>query len=145
MAESVVAPQVVEPVSSWRNRLIETLNTPQTLRFIFPATSFLLLFSVFSWLVIERDRLNEGLGRTNAQLSEQQRREQGIADLLAAEREQSGKLKSELDRLRETVPPKPSRPQERAGRPSFLSFFLEPALAPRGQGEPLQQIKSHER
>jgi hypothetical protein len=140
MAESVVAPQVVEPVSSWRSRLMETLNTPQMLRFVFPAASFLLLFSVFSWLVIERARLNEGLGRTNAQLSEQQRREQGIADQLAAEREQSGKLKSELDRLQETVAQKPSQPPAQAGRPSILSFFLEPMLTQRSQGDPQQQI-----
>ena len=90
--------------------------------------------------MIERAHLNEGLGRTNAQLSERQRREQEISDQLATEREQSGKMKSELDRLQETVPPKPSRPPEQAGRPSILSFFLEPALALRGQGEPQQQI-----
>jgi len=129
--ESGVASQVVEPASSWRHK---PPNTPRTQRFLLPAAAFLLLFSAFLWLVIERARLNEELERTKAQLSEQQRREREVADQLAAEREQSGNLKSELDRLLETLARKPSRPPGQTGRPSILSFFLTPWRGPRAPG-----------
>lgn len=115
---------------------MEALNIPRMPRFLMPATAFLLLISVCSWLAIERGRLNEELGKTKAQLSDQQRREQEIAGQLAAEREQSGKLKSELDRLLDTVVPSP--PQ---ARPSILSFLLTTILRPRGPGEPQEQTQ----
>ena len=135
VVESSVAPQVVNPAPSLRSRLIEALSIPRMPRFLLPATAFLLLFSVISWLAIERARLNEEIGKTKAQLSDQQRREREIADQLAAEREQSGKLKSELDRLLGTLATKPPRTP-----PSILSFFLKPMLTPRSGGETQPQI-----
>ncbi|MGH9770023.1 MAG: hypothetical protein ACREAB_21575 [Blastocatellia bacterium] len=133
-AEGAVAPQAVEPTPSWRSGLMEKLNIPRMPRLLLPATAFLLLFSVLSWLMIERGRLNDELGKTKAQLSEQQRREREVADQLAAEREQSGKLKSELDRLLETIAQRPSQPPARTDRPSILSLFLTPWRGPRAPG-----------
>src|SRR5262245_61748791 len=75
------------------NRLTETLSAILTPRFLAPAAAFLLLLSVLSWLMVERSRLNGEVERTQAQLSDQQRRERDIADQLAAEREQSRNLK----------------------------------------------------
>ena len=134
VVESGVAPQVVNPAPSLRSRLIEALSIPRMPRFLLPATAFLLLFSVISWLALERARLNEEIGKTKAQLSDQQRREREIADQLAAEREQSGKLKSELERLMETLPQIPSRPPGQTSRPSILSFFLSLGQGPRAPG-----------
>jgi len=134
VVESGVAPQAVNPAPSLRSRLIEALSIPRMPRFLLSATAFLLLFSVISWLALERARLNEEIGKTKAQLSDQQRREREIADQLAAEREQSGKLKSELERLMETLPQIPSRPPGQTGRPSILSFFLSLGQGPRAPG-----------
>jgi hypothetical protein len=92
------------------------------------------------WLLLERARLIHALGRTGAELSERQRRERAIADQLAAERERSGQLKSELDRLLETRSQRRSPRPGQAGRRSILSLFLSPVLAPRSEGEPQQQI-----
>jgi hypothetical protein len=131
-AESEGAPRVISPA---RSRLTETLNALRRPRFLLPAAAFLLLLSVLSWILIERSRLNEELGKARAQLSDQQRREREIAGQLAAEREQSGRLKSELDRLQETLAPKP--PQ---APPSIFSFLLKPMLAPRSGGVDQQQI-----
>src|SRR5215813_6470466 len=135
VVESGVAPQAVNPAPSLRSRLIEALSIPRMPRFLLPATAFLLLFSVISWLALERARLNEEIGKTKAQLSDQQRREREIADQLAAEREQSGKLKSELDRLLETLAKKP--PQTPM---SIISFLLTTTLTTRNGSEPPQQI-----
>lgn len=131
-AESSAAPRVVAPAPS---RLMEMLNAMRTPHFLAPATAFLLLLSFLSWIMIERARLNEELGRAQAQLSDQQRREREIADQLAAEREQSGKLKSEFDRLLETIASKPPQTP-----PSILSFLLASALTMRNGGESPQQI-----
>src|SRR5215475_12657000 len=135
--ESGDAPQVGAPAPSLRSRLMEALNIKRTPQFLLPASAiaFLLLISVCGWLAIERGRLNEELERTRARLSDQQRHEQEIAGQLAAEREQSGKLKSELDRLLGAVIPPP--PQS---RPSILSFLLTTILSPRGSGDSQQQI-----
>jgi hypothetical protein len=100
----------------------------------------LLLFGGGVWLLLERVRLNREVRRTAAQLSEQQRRERAIADQLAAELEQSGQLKSELDRLRETLGQRSAQQPGQARRPSILAFFLSPMLAPRSGGGPHQQI-----
>src|SRR5215475_10421585 len=60
-------------------RLMEIFKALITPRFLAPATAFLLLSSFLSWMMIERSRLNEELGKTQAQLSDQQAREREIA------------------------------------------------------------------
>ena len=131
-AESGVAPRVIPPAES---RLMEILNALRRPQFLLPATAFLLLLSALSWLALERSRLNEELGKARSQLSDQQRREIEIEGQLRAEREQSGRLKSELDRLKEILAPKP--PQS---PPSIISFLLRSILAPRGASADQQQI-----
>ena len=132
VVEGGVAPRVGAPAPS---RLMEMLNTLLTPRFLAPSAAFLLLVSAFSWLLVERSRLNEELGKAQAQLSDQQRQEREILGQLAAEREQSGKLKSELDRALETLAQRPTLTPT-----SILSFLLTPMLTPRGDGETEQQI-----
>jgi hypothetical protein len=131
-AESGFAPRVVPPAQS---RLMEILNALRRPRFLLPATAFLLLLSALSWMTLERSRLNEELGKARSQLSDQQRREREIESQLRAERVQSGRLKSELDRLLENLAPKP--PQS---PPSIISFLLRSILAPRGGSADQQQI-----
>lgn len=132
VAESGVTPRVVEPAPS---RLMEMLKALLRPWFLAPATAFLLLLSALSWMMIERARLNEELGSAKAQLSDQQRREREIADQLSAEREQSGKLKSELARLLESFAQKPSLRSL-----SILSFLLTPSQTTRDGGAPPPQI-----
>jgi hypothetical protein len=132
VAEGGVAPRSILPAPSW---LMETLNVLRRPWFLAPAATFLLLFSALSWLAIERSRLNGELEKTRALLSDQRRQEREVADQLAAEREQSGKLKSEIDRLRETISHPPS-----LTHPSIISFLLARTLSPRGKGETLRQI-----
>src|SRR5262245_32813065 len=117
------------------SRLMEALKALVTPRFLAPATAFLLLLSFLSWMMIERSRLNEELGKTQAQLSDQQAREREIAGQLAAEREQGARLKSKLDSLLESIAQMPSLTP-----PSILSFILKPAGGTRETGEPQQQI-----
>jgi anti-sigma factor RsiW len=132
VAESGVAPRVVEPAPS---RLMEMLSFLLTPRFLAPAAAFLLLLSLLSWLAIERSRLNDELEKTQAQLSDQQRREREIADQLAAAREQGSQLKSHLDRLLESIA------QIRTlTPPRVLSFLLKPGGGARNGGDPQQQI-----
>lgn len=136
-AESDIATQIAEPSpfrQGWRRRLTEMLNGPGTIG-VGLAVAATLLLAGFAWLSLERARLTLELERTNAQLTERQRREREIADQLEAEREQSGKLKSELDRLRETLAQRPSQP-----RPSILSFLLAPASGPRSADSSQRQI-----
>jgi hypothetical protein len=116
-------------------RLMETFKALVTPRFLAPATAFLLLLSTLSWMMIERSRLNEELGKTQAQLSDQQRREREIERQLAAEREQGAQLKSRIDRLLESIAQRPSLTP-----PSILSFLLKPGGPTRTEGEPQQQI-----
>jgi hypothetical protein len=141
--ESSLAPQPIESVlyrRGWRSRMTEALNRPRILRTGLATAAMLLLFGGGAWLLFERVRLTHELRRTGAELSEQQRRERAIADQLAAEREQSSRLKSELDRLLETPGRRPSQQPGQAGRSSILSFFLSPMLAPRSGGGHHQQI-----
>jgi hypothetical protein len=115
-------------------RLMEALSAPLRPRFLAPAMASLLLLSILSWLLVERSRLNDEIGKAQAQLSDQQRREREAADQLAAEREQSRNLKSELDRLLESISQRPSlKPL------SILSFLLTPGQTRIG-GSDLQQI-----
>src|SRR5262245_11040872 len=144
--ENSPAPQIIESVlyrRGWRSRMTEALNRPRILPRILgtglATAAMLLLFGGGAWLLLERVRLNREVRRTAAQLSEQLRRERAIADQLAAEREQSGQLKSELDRLRETLGHRSAQQPGQARRPSILSFFLSPMLAPRSGGGPHQQ------
>jgi hypothetical protein len=116
-------------------RLMETFKALVTPRFLAPATAFLMLLSILSWMMIERSRLNEELGKTQAQLSDQRRREREIEGQLAAEREQGAQLKSKLDRLLESIAQTPSLTP-----PSILSFLLKPGGPARTEGEPQQQI-----
>ena len=127
VAEGWGAPRVASTAPS---RLMERLNTLLTPRFLAPSAAFLLLLSALSWLLVERSRLNEELGKAQSRLSDQQRLDREIMDQLAAEREQSGKLKSDLDRALETLAQMPS-----LTAPSILSFLLRPMLTPRGEGE----------
>jgi hypothetical protein len=143
VSESSLAPQIIESVPyrrGWLSRMTEALNSPRILGTGLAAAAMLLLFGGGGWLLLERVRLNHEVRRTAAQLSEQQQRERAIADQLAAEREQSGQLKSELDRLRETIGQRSSQQPGQARRPSILSFFLSPKLAPRSEGGTHQQI-----
>src|SRR5215813_2525458 len=133
--ESGAPPQAVNPAPSLRSRLMEALNILRMPRILLPAAAFLLLISFCSWLAIERGRLKEELGKTQAQLSDQRRHEQEFEGQLATEREQSGRLKSELDRLLETLGAQTSQ-----SRPSILSFLLRPSGGSRGNGETQQQI-----
>src|SRR5262245_1439519 len=115
--------------------LMETFKALVTPRFLAPATAFLMLLSILSWMMIERSRLNEELGKTQAQLSDQQRREREIEGQLAAERELGAQLKSKLDRLLESIAQTSS-----VTPPSILSFLLKPGGPTRTEGEPQQQI-----
>ncbi len=143
LEENSVTPQVIESVSFWRNwrdRLTGALNKPKILMVSFAAAAILLLFGGSAWLLLERARLMQELGKTSAELSERQRREREIADQLAAEREQSGKLKSEIDRLQETIAQKTTQTPDQPARPSIFSFFLAPLLATRTEGASQQQF-----
>jgi hypothetical protein len=125
--------QAVESGSA-PSRLMETLSALLRPGFLATATAFLLLSSILSWLLMERSRLNGEIEKTRAQFSDQQRREQEVVDQLAAEREQSRNLKSELDRLLESISQRPSlKPL------SILSFLLTPGQM-RIMGSDLQQI-----
>jgi hypothetical protein len=117
------------------SRLTEALKALVTPRFLAPATAFMLLLSILSWMMIERSRLNEELAKTQARLSDQQRREREIEGQLAAEREQGAQLKSRLDRLLESIARMPS-----LAPPSILSFLLKPGGPTRTEGDPQQQI-----
>lgn len=127
--------ETVQAIFPAPSRLMEILNALVTPRFLAPATAFLLLLSILSWMMIERSRLNEELGKTQAQLSEQQRREREIAGQLADESEQGAQLKSRLDRLLESIAQKPS-----LSPPSILSFMLKPGGPTRNGDGPQQQI-----
>jgi hypothetical protein len=120
------------------NRLMETLSAILRPRFLAPAAAFLLLLSVLSWLMVERSRLNGEVERSQARLSDQQRRERDISDQLAAEREQSRNLKSELDRLLESISQGSQGPS--LNPTSIFPFLLRSSLDPRGVGSDLQQI-----
>lgn len=116
------------------NRFMESLSALLTPRFLAPATAFLLLLTILSWLMVERSRLNGEVETAQAQLSDQQRREREVANQLAVEREQSRNLKSELDRLLESIS------QGRSlTHPSILSFLLTPGQM-RTEGSELPQI-----
>jgi hypothetical protein len=128
VVEDGVATRVGAPAP---NRLMEMLKSLLTPRLLAPSAAFLLLLSALSWLLVERSRLNEELGKAQERLSDQERIEREIA----AEREQSRKLKSELDRALETLAQRPS-----LTAPSILSFLLRPMLTPRGDSETQQQI-----
>jgi hypothetical protein len=124
--------RVIVPAPSGLMEALKALVTP---RFLAPATAFLLLLSILSWMMIERSRLNEELGKAQARLSDQERREREIAGQLAAEREQGAQLKSRLDRVLESIAQMPSLTP-----PSILSFLLKPGGPTRTGGEPQQQI-----
>jgi hypothetical protein len=136
-AEGAIATQVVEPTSSWWSRIRETLNSARALRIGLVVATILLLSVGLTWLLLERARLNSELGRAQARLSEQQRLELETASQLAAERKQNDKLKSELNRLQETISKDSSQPSDQIERPSILSFFLSPTLV-RSGSEPQQ-------
>ena len=127
-----VATRVIAPAQS---RLMEILNALRRPKFLLPATASLLLLSALSWMALESSRLNEELGKARSQLSDQQRHEREIQDQLVAEREQNGRLKAELDRLMETLAPKPPK-----SPPSIISFLLRAILSPRGVGADQQPI-----
>jgi hypothetical protein len=131
-AETGVAPRVG---ASAPGRLMEALNALRSPWYLAPAAASLLLLSALSWLAVERSRLNEEIEKTRASLSDQQRQEREIASQLAAEREQSGKLKTEIDRLLETI----SRQSSLSPR-SILSFLLKPAQSTRTEGADQLQI-----
>ncbi len=139
-AERGVATQIVQHGSFRQDRLTKALNSPRLLVGGLLAATTVLLIAGLALLVVERGRLNEELGRTKAQLSEQQRHEQESAGQLAAAREQSGRLKSELVRLKESLAQRPPQSSVESGRLSTLSFILSPMLARRSGREPLQQI-----
>jgi hypothetical protein len=132
VAQSDVAPQAITLAPS---RFIDTLKALLRPRFLAPATAFLALLTVLSWLALERSRLNEELGKAQERLSDQQRREREIEGQLAAERERSGQLTSEIEQLLETLATKP--PQ---AFPSIFSFLLRPLSWPRGAGPDQQQF-----
>jgi hypothetical protein len=112
------------------NRLMETLSALLTPKFLAPATAFLVMLSILSWLLVERSRLNDEIGKAQAQLTEQQRREREVAGQLAAEREQNSSLKSDLDRMLVSI----SRSQ--SPRPlSILSFLLTSGQTRYGESE----------
>jgi hypothetical protein len=125
--------QVVESAPA-PNRFMESLSALLTPRFLAPATVFLLLLSILSWLMVERSRLNGEVETAQARLSDQQRREREVANQLAVEREQSRNLKSELDRLLESISHGPS-----LKTPSILSFLLTPGQT-RTEGSENRQI-----
>jgi hypothetical protein len=131
------ASPTVESSTAWWSNLMEFLSTSQGLRLGLAAAAMLLMFAGIAWLAVERMRLDQELGNTKAQLSEQQRRQQEIANQLAAEREQRGKLKSELEQLQQTIAQRQSQTPEQPRRASILSFILSPMLV-RSGGEPQQ-------
>ncbi len=130
VAESSDSPQVLVPTTSLLSRVSEALKIIRMPQFVLPAAAFLLLVAACSWLIYERARLNEELGQARERLSDQQRREQDISGQLATEREESGKLRSEIESLLNSVVRPPSQP-----RPSILSFLLASTRISREQGE----------
>jgi len=118
-----------QPIS-WLEILLAWL-TPRRLA---TGAASLLLLAALAWLAIERVRLNRELGSVQTQLSAQQRREHEIAGQLAAERDQSGRWRSELERALEKLSQRPAH-----SPPSVLTFLLTQGLSARGQGE-TQQI-----
>src|SRR5215475_15931428 len=130
-AESGPAPN--RPPGRFPGRLMEVLSALLTPRILAPAIAFLLLLSALSWLLLERSRMREELEKTQALLSDQQRHEREVADQLAAEREQSGKLKSKLNRALESPAQKPPLTPT-----SIISFLLTPVQTSRTEGETLQ-------
>jgi hypothetical protein len=118
----------------------EILNWSKLLRFGLPAMAMLLLVGVLALLVLERSRLTTELERTKAQLSDQQRRAQEISDQLAIERAQNGAMKSEIDRMRDTLAQQPAPLLGGAAKPSIFSFFLSPLGTIRSEGASQQQL-----
>jgi hypothetical protein len=97
----------------------------------------LLLAAGLTWFWLERARLNEELAKANAELSEQERLEREAANQLAAEREKSERLRTEIDRLARRTSADPSDPASEPQK-SILSFLLSPMLVRSGEGP--QQI-----
>jgi hypothetical protein len=133
--------RIVEPGSSWWSRIMGSLTIPRFAQAGL-AAAMLLLIAGLAWLAIERSRLNQELAETRARLSEQQRREGEFEDRLAAEREQSSRLKSELERMQDTVAQKTPPPAPPVRR-SIFSVILSPMLV-RGAEGPRQIALSKE-
>jgi hypothetical protein len=104
------------------------------------AAATLLIFAGLVWLVLERTRLRAELAESKAQLSEEQRHAQEIANELAASRAQNGNLKAEIDHLQNTLARQSPTPQP-TGRSSVFSIILSSVLLPRSGGESPQAIE----
>ena len=98
------------------------------------AAAVLLLTVAVVWLLADRARLRREISRLESESGARESHAQDLTGQLAAQREQSGKLTAELERLRAAPGPSPSAPP---ARPSILSFALSPVLV-RGAGEPQQ-------
>jgi hypothetical protein len=121
---------------TWWSQFKATLMGPGMLRAGLAAAASLLLISAIAWLAIERGRLNREIEHARARLSEQERRGLEITDELAAERDQSASLESEIERLRQEIARARVRPDQ-PDRPSVISMLLSPMLV-RGEGGPQQ-------
>jgi hypothetical protein len=118
------AANVVETISSWRNRLMAAFRGPQ-LAWGLSLAALLLIVVGGAWFLTERSRLQDQLAALRSERAATQERERKLADQIAAERRQNDQLAAELERLRERETP----------RPAIFSFLLTSSLL-RGGGEP---------
>lgn len=135
-----------EPAVSWWNKLLESLRGPNLILAGAMTTAMLLLAPGASWLLIERNRLNDQLAREQAGRGAQQQREQELSrqiqeleKRIAAERRQNEQANSELTGLRaelRRIQTRQSAPP--SSQPALLAFLLIPGGV-RAGGE-MQQL-----
>jgi hypothetical protein len=135
-----------EPAVSWWNKLLESLRGPNLILAGAMATAMLLLALGATWLLIERNRLNDQLAREQAGRGAQQQREQELSrqiqeleKRIAAERRQNEQANSELTGLRaelRRIQTRQSAPP--SSQPALLAFLLIPGGV-RAGGE-MQQL-----
>ncbi len=126
-------------IPSWRSRLRETLHNSQVLS-VGSMSMALLLAIGAGWQWIGRERLKAQLAQIQIEEKALREREEELNLQLATQREQNGKLMSELEQLRSArqqdrhLAQSPTQP---AGRRSIFSFILSPMLMRSGR-EPQQ-------
>lgn len=130
---------VTERASPWWASFTATARrTP--LRWV-TAAAMLLLIACAVWLVAERVRLREQVGRLQSEKAEEDRRTAETEKQIAAERERRDQLAAEIERQRDGQSPQvtgqtPAQsPSVRDEHSSVITFLLSPMLM-RGGGEP---------
>lgn len=142
-ADQLAMDDKAQTTLSWPGWLKQTFQRPRMLQQGMAFAALALLFLSAGLLLFERARLNRELQNTQAQLAEQQRRRQESANQLAVEREQSDKLKSELQELQESIAQKPV-PSPQPNRMSVFSFLLSPIRVRTGDSSQQQMVISRD-